>query len=97
MTEVSNIMLPIELVSKIMLFHSNIRFDKNELIDFVADWNEMKILDDWGIHEDDGDFTDEMQERMDELLEKPLINKFYLSRSLDLSYEEVYFGPPIPP
>jgi len=37
-----------------------------------------------------------MQERMDELLEKPLINKFYLSRSLDLSYEEIPF-PPIPP
>ena len=49
--------IPTEIISKIMLFHSNIRFDKNELVKFVTEWKIVKdLLDDedaWD--EDPGD------------------------------------------
>jgi len=39
--------IPTEIISKIMLFHSNIRFDKNELVKFVTEWKIVKdLLDD---------------------------------------------------
>lgn len=34
--------LPREIVSKIMTYHSNIRFDKDELLNFIEDWNYVK-------------------------------------------------------
>jgi hypothetical protein len=95
-------MLPTELVSKIMLFHSNIRFDKNELIDFVADWTEMKTLDNWSL-EDDRNPTEEEATRMEELYEKPLIKKFYdrlLGPEIPFppnDWTPIDWTPPIPP
>ena len=63
--------IPSEVVSKIMLFHSNIRFDKNELINFVADWNELKSL------QENNWETGEWICKIDTLIEKPLIKRFY--------------------
>ena len=93
--------LPTELVSKIMVFHSNIRFDKNELFKFVRVWERVKKL-----QEDNWNFIDIDYDEFDRLVySSPLIIKFYhryvgydpkpdLSRSHE---NENYFIPPILP
>lgn len=63
--------IPCELVSKIMLFHSNLPFDKEELIQFVDKWSLVKYLcnqdcpsqEDWNI--------------VDQLRTNRLIRRFY--------------------
>ena len=70
----STMTLPTELVSKIMVFHSNIRFDKNELVQFVSDWEIVKRIqeENW----DDGTDTgfDELENIIDT---NPIVLKFY--------------------
>lgn len=65
--------IPPEIVSKIMLFHSNIPFKKEELVQFVHKWSLLKYLvqdiptqEDWNI--------------IDQLIENNMIRKFYKRR-----------------
>lgn len=34
--------LPTDIVSKIMLYHESVPFDKDEFLDFMQDWNYVK-------------------------------------------------------
>jgi hypothetical protein len=66
--------IPSEVVSKIMLFHSNLPFQKEELIHFVHKWSLLNYLyqqevpsqEDWNI--------------IDQLIENNMIRKFYKRR-----------------
>jgi hypothetical protein len=70
--------VPSEIVSKIMLFHSNLPFQKEELVNFVHKWSLLKYLiqPDFPSQED---FN-----IMNQLIENKMIRKFYI-RSFILS------------
>lgn len=63
--------IPTEVVSKIMLFHSNTPFDKEELIYVVEKWRLLKYLAEQHYP------TEEDLNMIDELLENKVIRRFY--------------------
>lgn len=66
--------IPPEVVSKIMLFHSNVPFKKEELVQFVDEWSLLKYLD-------QQDFpTQEDWNIIDQLIKNKMIRKFYKRR-----------------
>jgi hypothetical protein len=92
--------LPTEIISKIMVFHSNVRFDKNELIMFVRDWEIVKNIQDENWEEGTDDRFDDLEKI---IYSTPLVMKFYhryvgYNPKTDLSHPlEDYFIPPILP
>ena len=69
--------IPTEIISKIMLFHSNIRFDKNELVKFVTEWKIVKDL----LDDDDLDWDGDEGGKiiMDITHNNLLVRRFYFS------------------
>jgi hypothetical protein len=64
--------LPIEVVSKIMIFHSNLPFDREELFEFVYQWEWVKYVDDKRIA------TDEEEYYLNKIIKtNPVVRKFY--------------------
>ena len=66
--------IPSEIISQIMLFHSNIRFDKNELVKFITEWKIVKEIqeDNWDTGQDGG--FDKLNEIIDSNI---LVRRFY--------------------
>jgi hypothetical protein len=79
--------LPIEIVSKIMIFHSNIQFNKNELVDFVEDWNYMKSFQNQTHLEYEDWMTLEMIAKSNKML-----RKYYKSRFNQTRYNETRYN-----
>lgn len=77
--------LPPEIISKIMLYHSNIRFDKNELIDFVKRWDRLECMEERGepccdIEWDFGAYWYDWHVERAELLENNIVYKFWIRK-----------------